>query len=92
MICRRAPTPTSCRKGATAVSGARPGHPREVLGPDHLDTALSLNNMGMLLKDMGDYEGARPYYERALAIFEVALGPDHPNTRIVHDKRARLSR
>ena len=24
--------------------------------------------------------GARPYYERALAICEKALGPDHPDT------------
>ena len=25
-------------------------------------------------------EGARPLYERALAIYEKSLGPDHPNT------------
>ena len=29
---------------------------------------------------MGDLAGARPYYERALAIYEQALGPDHPDT------------
>ena len=29
---------------------------------------------------MGDYAGARSYYERSLAIREEALGPDHPAT------------
>jgi tetratricopeptide (TPR) repeat protein len=44
------------------------------------DTALSLNNLGGLLRAMGDLAGARPYYERALAIREKSLGPDHPDT------------
>ena len=29
---------------------------------------------------LGDYRGARPYYERALAIYERVLGEDHPTT------------
>jgi tetratricopeptide (TPR) repeat protein len=29
---------------------------------------------------IGDYAGARPYYERALAIREQVLGAEHPNT------------
>ncbi len=29
---------------------------------------------------MGDLAAARPYYERALAIRERVLGPDHPDT------------
>jgi tetratricopeptide (TPR) repeat protein len=49
-------------------------------GPDHPDTATSLNYLGYLLDAQGDFAGARPYYERALAIFEKVLGPDHPNT------------
>src|SRR5690606_13025540 len=52
----------------------------KVLGPDHPDTAQSLNNLGLLLKTMGDYGGARGYYERALAIAEKVLGPEHPDT------------
>src|SRR5207237_1429866 len=40
----------------------------------------SLNNLGALLQDMGDLAGARPYYERALAIREQALGLQHPDT------------
>jgi tetratricopeptide (TPR) repeat protein len=49
-------------------------------GPDHQDTARSLNNLGYLLQAQGDLAEARPYYERALAICEKALGPDHPDT------------
>jgi CHAT domain-containing protein/Tfp pilus assembly protein PilF len=52
----------------------------KVLGPEHRDTALSLNNLGFLLKAMGDLRGAKPYYERALAICEKVLGPEHPDT------------
>ena len=52
----------------------------QVLGPDHPDTARSLNNLGYLLQAMGNLGEARPYYERALAIYEKALGPDHPDT------------
>ncbi|MDH4136601.1 MAG: tetratricopeptide repeat protein, partial [Anaerolineae bacterium] len=45
----------------------------KVLGGEHPDTARSLNNLGFLLQAMGDLAGARPYYERALAIREKVL-------------------
>jgi tetratricopeptide (TPR) repeat protein len=54
----------------------------KALGPDHPDTARSLNNLGYLLQAMGNLAEARPYYERALAIREKALGPDHPDTAL----------
>jgi hypothetical protein len=47
---------------------------------DHPDTATSLNNLAFLLQRQGDLAGARPLFERALAIRERVLGPDHPNT------------
>jgi tetratricopeptide (TPR) repeat protein len=50
------------------------------LGPDHPDTAQSLNNLAMLLGDQGELAAASPLLERAVAISERALGPDHPNT------------
>ena len=34
-----------------------------------------------VLQDLGDLPGARQQYERALAITEAALGPDHPDVR-----------
>jgi len=33
--------------------------------------------------DQGDYDAAREYYERALAILEIQLGPEHPSTKTV---------
>jgi Tfp pilus assembly protein PilF len=42
--------------------------------------ALLHSNLGYLLRKQGDLAGARPYYERALAIGEQALGPTHPTT------------
>jgi tetratricopeptide (TPR) repeat protein len=52
----------------------------KALGPQHLDTATSLNNLAILLGEQGDYPGARPLFERALAIREKVLGPKHPQT------------
>ena len=53
---------------------------RKVLGEEHPDTALSMNNMGALLSAMGDYDAARPYYEMALEIRRNVLGEEHPDT------------
>ncbi len=61
-----------------------------MLGPEHPDTATSLNNLACLLKDQGDLAAARPLYERALAIREKALGPEHPDTATSLNNLARL--
>jgi Tfp pilus assembly protein PilF len=53
------------------------------VGPDHPETASSFDNLGALLLAQGDPAGARTYYERALAIAERVLGPDHPTTATV---------
>lgn len=45
--------------------------------------AVLCSNLGYYLRAVGDFKGARPYYDRALAISERVLGPDHPHTRIV---------
>ena len=52
----------------------------KVLGPEHPETATSLNNRAGLLRDKGDYAVAEPLLRRALAIKEKALGPEHPDT------------
>jgi hypothetical protein len=36
-----------------------------------------------VLQALGDLPGARDQFERALAISEAALGPDHPTVRTV---------
>jgi tetratricopeptide (TPR) repeat protein len=39
-----------------------------------------LDMLGYHLDMLGDYARARPYLERALAIYEQVLGAEHPNT------------
>jgi tetratricopeptide (TPR) repeat protein len=48
----------------------------KVLGPEHPKTATGLDNLATLLRDQGDFAGARPLHERALAIHEKVLGPE----------------
>lgn len=51
-----------------------------VLGREHPDTALSLHNMGVVLRAQGQYARARAYHEQALAIRERLTGRVHPDT------------
>jgi tetratricopeptide (TPR) repeat protein len=50
------------------------------LGPEHPDTAASLNDLGMLYDAMGNYQKALLLYQRALEIREKQLGPEHLDT------------
>jgi tetratricopeptide (TPR) repeat protein len=69
-----------------AYAQARPLYERALalrekrLGPDHPDTAGTLNNLALLLWDKGSHEAARPLLERALAINEKTFGPEHGAT------------
>lgn len=49
-------------------------------GPEHPNTATSLNNLAELYRAMGQYARAEPLNIRALAISEKARGPEHPST------------
>ena len=118
----------ACSRPRATYAEARPLYERalaiheKVLGPEHPDTATSLNNLACLLQAQGDLRGgaaalrarardpregararasrhgdrasttsppccrpratyaeARPLCERALAIREKALGPEHPD-------------
>ena len=60
------------------------------MGPDHPDTASSLNNLALLYQDQGKYAEAEPLYQRALAICEQQLGASHPSTRIVRQNYTSL--
>jgi tetratricopeptide (TPR) repeat protein len=51
-----------------------------LLGPEHLDVLGSINNLGVLLSDKGDYSGAEMLYRRALAGYELAVGAEHSKT------------
>jgi tetratricopeptide (TPR) repeat protein len=52
----------------------------KTLGPEHPETAASVNHLAALLYRQGDIAGALPLFERALAIREKVLGPEHPQT------------
>ena len=53
---------------------------QKVLGPEHPDTAKSLNNLAALYQDMGEYAKAEPLYQEALRIRQKVLGSEHPDT------------
>ena len=49
-------------------------------GVDHINTADTINNLGITYRHQGKYELAIAQYERALRIKEAAFGVDHINT------------
>ncbi len=51
----------------------------EGFGPQDPRLAVSLNNLAGLYYAQGRYAEAEPLHRRALAIREVALGPEHPD-------------
>jgi tetratricopeptide (TPR) repeat protein len=50
------------------------------LGPEHPDTASSVEGLALLCQAQGGFAQAQPLFERALAIREKVHGPDHSNT------------
>jgi Tetratricopeptide repeat len=56
------------------ISGLCPGNRFTLLA------APGNGNLATVLAAQGDLEGARRLHERALAIRETRLGPDHPHT------------
>ena len=63
----------------------------KVLGSEHYDIVIGLNELANVFEDQGDLAGARPLYERALAICEKVLGPEHPITLKVRRNLATLT-
>ena len=51
----------------------------KVRGPNHLLTAITLNNLGELFRLQGRFPEAEIAYKRAVAIDVQALGQDHPD-------------
>ena len=56
---------------------------RQEFGGGHAKTATALNNLAENYRSSGSYAQAEPLYREALAVFEAALGADHPNTVLV---------
>ncbi|MEM6254169.1 MAG: response regulator [Cyanobacteria bacterium P01_D01_bin.156] len=52
-----------------------------LLGPHHLDVAVSQWNLATLYDNQGRYTKAQPLFHQALEIFEQSLGLEHPSTK-----------
>lgn len=65
---------------------------RELLGVDHVDTAVTLSGLATLLRDRGDYMIAEHLLRQALDILERLLGPRHPRVTVMLTNLARLAR
>ena len=76
----RAPQTRATLQGRGRSSSARWRYAKRHSAPSILHTASSLNNLAHPAQDQGDLAGARPLFERALAIREKVLGPEHPDT------------
>jgi tetratricopeptide (TPR) repeat protein len=48
------------------------------LGENDPEVASYINNLGSVLRALGDLAGARAAFDRALRIDEASFGPDHP--------------
>jgi CHAT domain-containing protein/Tfp pilus assembly protein PilF len=51
---------------------------RETLGPDHMQVAMTENNLATLLTRVGDYGAASDLYRHSLATLESRVGSEHP--------------
>jgi len=52
----------------------------ELLGEEHPNTLISMNNLAESLREQGDLTGARTLQEKVLEISRRVLGEDHPDT------------
>jgi tetratricopeptide (TPR) repeat protein len=60
------------------------------LGPDHLEVAVVLNNLGAIADRRGAHMEAEDAYRRSLVIKEARLGPDHPDVAVTRNNLGAL--
>ena len=63
---------------------------KRILGPDHLSTITSLDNLALLYRTQGRYADAEPLFKDALAARRKALGDAHPDTAVCMNHLAGL--
>ncbi len=56
---------------------------KRLLGDNHPDVAISLNNLAALYRKTRRYRKAKPLFEQALKICEQTLGVSHPTTMTI---------
>jgi tetratricopeptide (TPR) repeat protein len=54
----------------------------KTLGPDHLEVALTLNDVGAALRDINRVEESVTQFDRARRLGVQLLGPDHPQVAL----------
>ncbi|UCC52382.1 MAG: tetratricopeptide repeat protein [Anaerolineaceae bacterium] len=64
----------------------------QVYGPVYPNVAIRINNLGGVLRGLGDNPAAKPAFERALAIREKSIGPEHPLTVTSRENLEELER
>ena len=62
----------------------------KVLGKEHIDTAMSYNNIGNVSCNLGKYNEAFKYFDRALQIQEKVLGEEHIDTAMSYNNIGRI--
>ncbi|KAK5268335.1 hypothetical protein LTR40_014288, partial [Exophiala xenobiotica] len=62
----------------------------KILGKDHPDTLISMNNLARLLESQGKYNTAEPLYRETLQLREKVLGKEHPQTLTSMNNLSRL--
>jgi tetratricopeptide (TPR) repeat protein len=72
---------THTRAQPTSATSTTNPHPAVVIHSDG-QHATRLNNLALVLQDLGQPAAARPPLERALHIDETVHGPDHPAVAI----------
>lgn len=55
---------------------------KKALGPDHISTLTTVNNLGLLYQNKGKLKEAEEFYRQALAGKQKALGPEHTSILI----------
>jgi hypothetical protein len=60
----------------------------QAFGREHVNVARDCNNLGGVLRDMGDRFSAREALDWALSVYMKELGPEHPTTKAVKRNRS----
>ena len=63
---------------------------RAAYGPEHVDIAQTLHDLGVVLADKGDYAGAAQRLEQALAMRRRLLGNDHADVAVTLSELGRV--
>ena len=62
----------------------------DILGENHIDTAISYNNLAGVYNKRGDYVKAKETYKKGLQIWQNVFGENHPNTAISYNNLANI--